>query len=90
MRKLFGGRNSFANPMFGNNPLGNMANLMQKYNQFRSDPFGALMGMGFNVPQNLQNNPEAMVNYLRNSGQMNNQQFEQLSQLAMLFQNGMK
>jgi len=34
----------------------------------------------------LQNNPEGTVNYLRNSGQMSEQQFNQFSQMAQQFQ----
>ncbi len=63
-------------------PLGNIANLMNLFNQFAQNPVGAIMGMGYNVPQNVQNNPEAIVNYLRSSGQMSEQQFNQFSQLA--------
>lgn len=69
--------------------MGNFFNLLQMFNQFRQNPLGALMGMGFNVPPHLQNNPQGMVNYLRNSGQMNDQQFNQLSQMAQQFQNNM-
>ena len=64
-------------------PLGNIANLMTMFNQFVQNPVGAIMGMGYNVPQNVQNGgPEAIVNYLRSSGQMSEQQFNQFSQLA--------
>lgn len=78
------------NPM-GNfmNSFGNVFGLFQKFNQFRQNPIGALMGMGFNVPPHLQNNPEGMVNYLRNSGQMSDEQFNQFSQMAQQFQNNM-
>ena len=68
------------------NPMGNFFNMMQMFNQFRQNPIGALMGMGFNVPPHLQNNPEGTVNYLRNSGQMSEQQFNQFSQMAHQFQ----
>lgn len=79
------------NPM-GNNifsMFGNIASLFQKFNQFRQNPVGAIMGMGFNVPPHLQNNPEGTVNYLRNSGQMTDEQFNQFSQLAQQFQSNM-
>lgn len=78
------------NPM-GNffNLFGNFSNLMQKFNQFRQNPIGAIIGMGFNVPPHLQNNPQATVNYLRNSGQMSEEQFNQFSQMAQQFQNNM-
>ena len=52
------------NPM-GNNifsMFGNIASLFQKFNQFRQNPVGAIMGMGFNIPPHLQNNPEGTVN----------------------------
>lgn len=71
------------------NLFSNMAGLFQKFNQFRQNPMGALMGMGFNVPPHLQNNPQGMVNYLRNSGQMSDEQFNQFSQMAQQFQNNM-
>ena len=71
------------------NAFGNMASLMQKFNQFRQNPVGAIMQMGFNVPPHLQNNPQGTVNYLRNSGQMSEEQFNQLSQMAQMFQNNM-
>ncbi len=73
----------------GGNPLGNISNMMglvQMFNQFRNNPTGALTSMGYNIPKNLQNNPEAIVNYLRNSGQMNDQQFNQFSNFAQQFQ----
>ena len=71
------------------NLFGNFSNLMQKFNQFRQNPIGAIMGMGFNVPPHLQNNAQATVNYLRNSGQMTEEQFNQFSQMAQQFQNNM-
>ena len=71
------------------NLFGNFSNLMQKFNQFRQNPIGAIIGMGFNVPPHLQNNPQATVNYLRNSGQMSEEQFNQFSQMAQQFQNNM-
>ena len=72
---------------FGNgNPFGNMMNLVQMFNQFKNNPIGALMGMGYNIPNNLQNNPEAVVNFLRNSGQMNDQMYNQFSNFAQQFQ----
>lgn len=67
-------------------PLGNVMNIMNLFNQFRQNPIGALMQIGYNVPQNLQNNSEAIVNYLRNSGQMDDQTYNQCSQMANQFQ----
>lgn len=67
----------------------NMASMANLYKQFSQNPMGALMSMGFNVPQHLQNNPQGMVNYLRNSGQMTEEQFNQITPLVQPFQNNM-
>ena len=92
MHNFFNRGNSFGNSMgnmfSGNgNPLGNIMGMMQMFNQFKNDPLGALMSMGYNIPQNVQGSSEAIVNYLRNSGQMSEQQFNQLASLANQFQN---
>ena len=71
--------NPFYNPsqmpngmMYGNSfgPFGNMMNMIQQFNQFRS---------------NFQGNPQQKVQELLNSGQMSQQQFNQLSQMAQVF-----
>lgn len=67
-----------ANPlfnMFGNNPqagpFGNMTQLMNQYNEFKS---------------NFQGDPKQKVQELMNSGQMSQEQFAQLSSMAQTFQ----
>ena len=69
-----------ANPlftMFGNNqppmggPFGNLANVMNQFNQFRST---------------FQGDPKQKVQELLNSGQMTQEQYNQLSSMAQLFQ----
>lgn len=52
-------------------PLGNIQNFMTQFNQFR---------------QNFQGNPQQQVQQMLNSGQMSQQQFNQLSQLATQIQ----
>lgn len=84
MRNFFGGGQQQA-PMGG--PLGNISRLFQKFQQFIQNPIAALMGINVNIPQNVGNNPEAIVNYLRNSGQMSEDQFNQFSQMANQFEN---
>lgn len=73
-----------ANPLFnmfgqnvqnGGNPFGNLTNLIQNFNNFRSS---------------FQGDPEQKVKELLNSGQMTQAQFNQLSQLAQEFQKMMK
>ncbi len=70
--------------------LGNFANAMNMFKQFSSNPMGALLGMNVNIPQNLANNPQAMVQHLIGSGQMSQEQFNQLSKTANLFQQMMQ
>ena len=84
MRNYFGGM-----PNNPNNsgpglpgPLGNIMNVISKFKQFMQNPIGAILGSGINIPQNIQNNPEAITNYLRSSGQMSENQYNQVSQLA--------
>ena len=86
MHSLFGGNQN--RPTFLG-PLGGIANMLQMFSQFRKDPLGAIIGTGVNVPQSVGNNPEAIVNYLRSSGQMTEDQFNQFSQMAQQFQNFM-
>ena len=64
----------------------NISSLMQKFQQFITNPLGFLLGMNLNIPQNLGNDPQGMVQHLRNSGQMSPDQFDQLSQMANTFQ----
>ena len=75
--------------MGNNSSFGNMANMMQMFSQFRNNPIGALMSVGCNMPQRFQNDPEAMVNYLRSTGQMNDQQYNQFCNMANMFSNFM-
>lgn len=53
------------------NPLGNMMNLMQQFNQFRSS---------------FKGDPRKQVQQLLDSGQMSQEQFNQLSEMAKQFQ----
>lgn len=66
MNKLFN--------MFGQSqntgPLGNMANLVSQFNQFR---------------QTFQGDPNQEIQKLLNSGQMSQEQYNKLSQMAQMF-----
>lgn len=69
--------NPLAN-MFGRRPAqapqNNPMNMLQQFNQFRN---------------NFQGDPKQAVMNLLSSGRMSQDQFNQLSQMAQLFQNGM-
>lgn len=71
-----------ANPLFNllnNNTnfgqFGNFMNFMNQFNQFK---------------QNYSGNPQQQVQNLLNSGQMSQEQFNKLAQMATQFQNMMK
>lgn len=52
---------------FGNNPMGNMFSLINQFNQFRSTFSG---------------NAEAQVKQMLQNGQMSQEQFNQIAQMA--------
>lgn len=71
-----------ANPLFGffnngmsNNPFGNISNLVNQFNNFKNTFSG---------------DPRLQIQNLLNSGQMSQQQFEQLKQMANQFQRFLK
>lgn len=73
------------NPMNnGGNPgngMQGMQQMMGQFQSFMSNPMQALTGK-FNIPQNLANNPAGMVQHLLDSGQMTQQQYSQLQNMA--------
>lgn len=62
--------------------FGNMMNVVSMFKQFMQNPISAMLGSGLNIPQNIQNNPDGIVNYMRSSGIMTDNQYNQCSQLA--------
>lgn len=60
----------------------------QFFNSFRGfmgNPIQMMSGM--NIPKNMMNNPNEMIQYLMNSGQMSQDQFNFLRQKANQIQN---
>ena len=58
-------------------------NIIQMMNQFRQNPM-AMLSKRFNIPQNMTNDPNAIIQHLMNTGQISqdmynraNQQFKQ-------------
>lgn len=77
------------NPIF--NALGGAMsggmNPMQMLARLKSNPLALLQQAGFSVPANI-NSPQAIIQHLMNSGQINQQQLTQAQQMAQNF--GMK
>ena len=73
-----------ANPLF--NALGgNQPNMMQMVQQLKSNPAQFLMKTKFNIPQNMMNDPNAMVNYLVQSGQVSQESYNKAYNMARQF-----
>ena len=73
-----------ANPLFnalaGNSPMGNM---LQMLTQLQQNPLALLGKAGFNIPNNL-SNPQQIIQYLTQSGQINQNQLNQAQQMAQI------
>ena len=73
-----------ANPLFS--ALGGGNNMTQMLNELKQNALGMLQKTGFNVPANI-NNPQDIVMYLIQSGQINQNQLNQAQQRAQMFGN---
>lgn len=65
---------------------GNMMQMLRMLPKFMQNPIGAMMECGMNVPENIQGNPQAMTNFLLNSGQMTQEQYDTVAPLANMAQ----
>ncbi len=73
-----------ANPLFsalGGNKMGGM---MQMLMQLKQDPTGLLQRAGFNIPANI-SGPQAILQHLTQTGQINQNQLNQAQQMAQMF-----
>ena len=62
----------------------NPMDMMQMLQQFKANPMQYLMQRRFNVPANMANDPQAIINHLLKTGQVSQQQinnvYQQMSQ----------
>lgn len=61
-----------------------MNNMMQMLQILQQNPVQFLRSRGLNVPQDL-NNPNAIIQYLMNTGQVSQQQYQQARMMAEQF-----
>lgn len=61
-----------------------MNNMMQMLQILQQNPVQFLRSRGLNVPQDL-NNPNAIIQYLMNTGQVSQQQYQQARMMAERF-----
>ena len=70
------------NPLF--NALGGGNNMMQMLSQLKQNPIALLNRAGFNIPANI-NSPQAIVQHLTQTGQINQNMLNQAQQMAQMF-----
>ena len=71
-----------SNPLY-NEMMGsvNQNNPIQMLSQLQSNPVSFLIKRGFNIPQNIGNNPNSITQYLLNSGQISQERYNQTVQM---------
>lgn len=55
-------------------------NIMQMINQIKSNPMSVLGRYG--IPQNISNDPDAIIQYLMNSGKVSQEQYNRAVMMA--------
>lgn len=58
-----------------------MNNIMQMLSQLKANP-AAVLSQRFNIPQNMMNNPNDIIQHLINTGQVTQQQYNAVNQAA--------
>lgn len=57
-------------------------NFIAMFQQFMDNPAQMMQRSGLNIPQNIANDPNAIIQHLLSSGRMSQQQYNQLQQMA--------
>ena len=68
-------------------PFGNFPNMMNQFGNFMQNPIQALLQRRINVPQNMMNNPAAIMQHMMNTGMLNQQQYNMARMTAQQAQN---
>lgn len=61
----------------------NIMALLSQFNQFKKNPM-AMLNKRFNIPQGM-NDPNEIINHLMNTNQINQNQLNQVQQMAEMF-----
>lgn len=65
--------------------MNNAPNMMQMLQSFKSNPMQFLVSRKFNVPQSMANDPNAILNHLLQTGQVNQEAVNRAYQMAQRF-----
>lgn len=68
-------------------PFGSMQNMMNQFQRFQQNPMEFLMRNRMNIPAQYQNDPNGAIQYLMNTGQLTQQQYNWAKQMAGRIQN---
>lgn len=71
--------------MMPNNPAGMIPQIMQTVQQVKMNPLGFLAQRGFNLPQNVGADPNAILHHLVSTGQVSQQQINNAYQFIGQF-----
>lgn len=63
----------------------NLNAMMGQFRAFQQNPMAFLAQRRLNIPPNLMNDPNAAIQHLLNSGQMTQEQYNQLRQMAQQY-----
>lgn len=56
-------------------PFGSLQGLLNGFSGFMQNPLQLMMQRGLNIPQNMMNNPGAIIQHMMNNGMLNQQQY---------------
>ena len=63
-------------------PFGSRQKMMEQYGQFQQNPMQYLAQRNLNIPQQYANDPDGALQYLMNSGNLTQQQYNYATQFA--------
>ena len=74
------------NPLY-NATMQNNNPCLSSLKALQQNPMQFLAQRRFNIPQNIQNDPNAIIQHLMNTGQISQEKYNQASQMARQFMN---
>lgn len=70
-----------------NNPFATFQGFANSFQQFMGNPMQFMMQNKLNIPQQYMSSPNSAIEYLMNSGKVNQQTYNRLNKLAGQIQN---
>ena len=67
--------------------MNNIMNVVSQFQGFMQNPVGYLMQNRINIPQNMANDPNAIINHMMDNGMINQTQYNQARQMCQQMQN---